>query len=68
MFCGIIFFEHGLLSIHKYVETHWLFILPNSSLVDWGIQSRLRQKLASFELPHINRVVVLYGTTVFEHT
>jgi hypothetical protein len=67
MFCGVIFFEHGLLSIRKYVETHWLFILTKFSPVDWGIKSRLGQKLASFELPHINRVVELYGMTFFEH-
>jgi hypothetical protein len=66
MFRGIIFFEHGLLSIRKYVERHLLFILTNCSPVDWGIKSRLGQKLASFELPHINRL--LDGMTFFEHT
>jgi hypothetical protein len=48
MFCGVIFFEHGLLSIPKHVETHWLFISANPSLVDWGIKSRLGQKIGIF--------------------
>jgi len=67
MFCGIIFFEHGWLSICKYVQTHRLFILSNSSPVDWGIKSGPGQKLASFELPHNNRLVVVYGMSFFEH-
>jgi hypothetical protein len=65
MFCGVIFFEHGLLSIGK--NARWLFILTNSFSVDWGIKYRLGLKWASFELPHINTLLVLYGMTLFEH-
>jgi len=67
MFCGVIFFEHGLLSIRKYVQTRWHFILTNSSSLEWGIKSQLGLEWASFELPHINTLVVLYGMTLFEH-
>jgi hypothetical protein len=51
MFNSLIFFEHGLLSIGKYVQTHGLFISTNYFPIDWGIKSGLGQKLASFELP-----------------
>jgi hypothetical protein len=67
MFCGIIFFEHGWLSICKYVQTHWLFILSNSSFGRLGYQIWARTKIGIFELPHINRLVVLYGMSFFEH-
>jgi hypothetical protein len=68
MFYRVIFFEHGLLSIGKNVQTHSLFILTNSFSADWGIKSGLGQKLASFELAHINRIAMLYGVTFSKHT
>jgi hypothetical protein len=49
-------------------KQHRLFILTNSFSADRGIKSGLGQKLAPFELPHINRIAILYGMTFFERT